>query len=358
VVLARDVLTRLAITGDDRERVLFLIENHLVMALLSQRRELSDRKVIADFSRLVRDRENLAMLYLLTYADISAVNPNAWTQWKAALLQDLYVRTLNYIDRSAQTVEEERARLIAASLRIRNAAEGLFSSEEIDAFLVSMPEQYLLTASTHRVIDHMSMMKKLPDEKLVIRHRHYPERGYTELTVCAYDAYGMFYRTAGTIASKNLNILRAQVFTSKNGVMIDTFQITDPKGNLCDYEDVWASVRTELRAALKSGRRLPEPGPPVSPQAFPAAITPAVAFDNETSEIFTIIDISARDRVGFLYRVTKTLYELNLDIGSAKIVTEGSRIMDSFYVTDLFREKIDDVGRLEKIRETLMKVIG
>jgi [protein-PII] uridylyltransferase len=221
-----------------------------------------------------------------------------------------------------------------------------------------MPEQYLLTASTNRVIDHMSMMKKLPDEQLVIRHRHYPERGYTELTVCAYDAYGMFYRTAGTIASKNLNILRAQVFTSKNGVMIDTFQITDSGGNLCDFEDVWASVRTELRAAIKSGRRPPEPGPPVSPRSFPAAITPAVAFDNETSEIFTIIDITARDRVGFLYQVTKILYELNLDIGSAKIVTEGSRIMDSFYVTDLFRAKIDDVGRLEKIRETLMKVIG
>ncbi len=265
----RNILTRSRVIGDDRERVLFLIENHLVMALLSQRRELSDRKVIADFSRLVRDRENLAMLYLLTYADISAVNPTAWTQWKAALLQDLYMRTLNYLDRSAQTVEEERARLIAASVRIRNAAEGLFSSEEIDAFLVSMPEQYLLTASTHRVIDHMSMMKKLPDEQLVIRHRHYPERGYTELTVCAYDAYGMFYRTAGTIASKNLNILRAQVFTSKNGVMIDTFQITDPEGKLCDYEDVWESVRTELRAALMSGRRLPEPGPPVSPQVVP-----------------------------------------------------------------------------------------
>ncbi len=358
VELARTILTRLAVAADDRDRVLFLIENHLVMAHLSQRRELSDHKVIADFSRLVRDRENLAMLYLLTYADISAVNPTAWTQWKAALLQDLYMRTLNYLDMSALTVEEERARLIAASVRIRNAAEGLFSSEEIDAFLVSVPEQYLLTASTHRVIDHMNMMKKLPEEQLVIRHRHYPERGYTELTVCAYDAYGMFYRTAGTIASKSLNILRAQVFTSKNGVMIDTFQVTGPEGKLCDYEDVWESVHTELRAALMSGRRLPEPGPPVSPRSLPPVITPTVAFDNETSEIFTIIDINARDRIGFLYMVTKTLYELNLDIGSAKIVTEGSRIMDSFYVTDLFRKKIDDVVRLEKIRETLMKVIG
>ena len=357
VELADSILTRLGVAAEDRERVLFLIENHLVMALLSQRRELSDRKVIADFSRLVQDRENLAMLYLLTYADVSAVNPTAWTQWKAALLQDLYMRTLNYLDKSAQTFEEERARLIAASVRIRNAAEGQFSSEEIDTFLVSMPEQYLLTAATLRVIDHMSMMKKLPEEQLVIRHRHYPERGYTELTVCAYDAYGMFYRTAGTIASKNLNILRAQVFTSKSGVMIDTFQITDPEGKLCDYEDVWESVRTELRAALMSGRRLPEPGPLVSPQLLAAVITPTVEFDNETSELFTIIDITARDRVGFLYTVTKTLYEQNLDIGSAKIVTEGSRIMDSFYVTDLFRKKIDDVFRLEKIKETLMKVI-
>ncbi len=355
--LAKNILTRLSITGEDRERVLFLIENHLVMALLSQRRELSDRKVIADFSRLVRDRENLAMLYLLTYADISAVNPAAWTQWKAVLLQDLYVRTLNYLDASAQTVEEERARLIAASDRIRNAAEGEFSLKEIENFLATMPEQYLLTTSTHRVMDHLSMVKKLPEEQLVIRYRHYPERGYTELSVCAYDAYGMFYRTAGTIASKNLNILRAQVFTSKNGVMIDTFQITGPDGKLFEYDDAWESVRAELRAALISGFKLPEPGAHASTQSLPAAITPAVAFDNESSEIFTIIDINARDRVGFLYHVAKTLYDLNLDIGSAKIVTEGSRVMDSFYVTNLFKKKIEDDVRLEKIRETLVKAI-
>ncbi len=358
VELAKNILTRLAVTGDDRDRVLFLVENHLVMALLSQRRELSDRKVIADFSRLVQDRENLAMLYLLTYADISAVNPTAWTQWKAALLQDLYLRTLNYLDASAQTVEEERARLIAASDRIKNAAEGKFSSKEIDAFLAAMPEQYLLTTSTRRVMDHMSMIKKLPEEQLVISYQHRLERGYTELTVCAYDAYGMFYRTAGTIASKNLNILRAQVFTSKNGVMIDTFQITDPEGKLFDYEEAWESVRIELRAALISGFKHPEPGPYACTPPLPASITPAVTFDNETSENFTIIDITARDCVGFLYHVAKTLYDLNLDIGSAKIVTEGSRVMDSFYVTNLFKKKIDDDVRLEKIRETLMKVIG
>jgi [protein-PII] uridylyltransferase len=357
VDLAETILNRLGIGGEDKERVLFLIRNHLIMSRLSQRRELTERKVIADFSRRVRDRENLAMLYLLTYADISAVTPTAWTQWKATLLQDLYVRTFDYLDRSAQIVEEEQTRLIAASTRIKKTAKARFSPGEVDAFLVAMPDQYILYTPVHKVIDHMGLMKRLPDEKLVIHYRHYPDKGYTELTVCAYDAYGMFYRTAGTIAAKNLNILRAQVYTSKNGVMIDTFQITDPEGNIYTYDDSWESVSTDLRAALMSAHRPPEPGIYVSARVLSAAITPSVEIDNDTSDSFTIIDVSARDRVGFLYHVAKTLYDLNLDIGSARIVTEGARVMDSFYVTDLLRKKITDSVRLERIKTALLEVL-
>lgn len=358
VGLAEAILVRLGIADEDRERVLFLIRNHLLMSSISQRRELTDQKVIADFSRRVRDRETLAMLYLLTYADISAVNPTAWTQWKAALLQDLYIRTLNYLDRSVQIVEEEHARLIAASVKIKKNAAGRFSDMDIDTFLVAMPEQYILQTPVHKVIEHMKMMHRLPDEKLVIQYRHNTERGYTELTVCAYDAYGMFYRTAGTIASKNLNILRAQVYTSKSGVMIDMFQITDPEGKLYPYDDAWESVRSELRTALTSAYKPPEPRSSyVSSRPLPGAITPTVDYDNDTSNSFTIIDISARDRVGILYQITKTLYDLNLDIGSAKIVTEGARAMDSFYVTDLLRKKITDGVRLERIKDALLKVL-
>ncbi len=356
-LLAGSILTRLSIQIEDRERILFLVKNHLVMSTLSQRRELTDRKVIADFSRLVQDRENLAMLYLLTYADISAVNPTAWTQWKAVLLQELYLRTLNFIEKSAVIVEEDKMRLATLIAKAKMSAGELFLSEEVEAFLTTMSEQYILYTSTGKIIDHLGMMKRLPDEQLVIQHQHYPDKGYTELTVCAYDAYGMFYRTAGTIASKNLNILRAQVYTSKSGVMLDTFQITDADGKLCDYEPAWESVQRELRAALMNKVRPPEPGIYGRPQARFAAITPTVEFDNDTSETFTIIDVTARDKVGLLYQVTKALYDLNLDICSAKIVTEGSRVMDSFYVTDLLRSKITDSRRLHNIRESLLLVL-
>jgi [protein-PII] uridylyltransferase len=140
--------------------------------------------------------------------------------------------------------------------------------------------------------------------------------------------------------------------------MIDTFQITNPEGRMYDYEEAWQSVLTELRAALLNKIRPPEPGRYVSSKQLPGAVTTAVEFDNEASESFTIIDITARDRVGFLYQVTKALYDLNLDIGSAKIVTEGSRVLDSFYVADMLRNKIVDAGRLEKISDALLKVLG
>jgi [protein-PII] uridylyltransferase len=102
----------------------------------------------------------------------------------------------------------------------------------------------------------------------------------------------------------------------------------------------------------------PEPGLYVTNKPFSSMVIPAVEFDNETSESFTIIDITGRDRVGFLYEVSKALYDLNLDIGSAKIVTEGARAMDSFYITDLLRNKISDDERLKKIKDVLLKVLG
>ncbi|MFA5072358.1 MAG: [protein-PII] uridylyltransferase [Nitrospirota bacterium] len=357
VDLAARVLERLGIEGEDRERILFLIKNHLVMTTLSQRRELTDVKVIENFATCVQNTENLALLYLLTFADISAVNPTSWTQWKAAQLQELYLRTLSHLQPRGEMASYEEGEFAIASEKIRNTAAKLHSSNEIEDFLTSMSAQYVLHTETIKAIDDIGMMKRLPDEELVIQHRHYPDRGYTELTVCAYDAYGMFYRTAGTIASKNLNILRAQVHTSKKGVMIDTFLITDPEGRLYNYEPEWQRVITDLKTALMSKTAPPAPRRYATKKSLPGVIPTTVEFDNTTSDLFTIVDITARDRVGFLYYVTRALYDLNLDIGSATIVTEGARAMDSFYVTDMMRKKILDEKRLEKIKETLLQVI-
>jgi len=139
--------------------------------------------------------------------------------------------------------------------------------------------------------------------------------------------------------------------------MLDTFQITDPDGKHYHYEPAWQSVLTELKLALMSKSKPPEPGLYVTSKPFAGMVVPSVEFDNETSASFTIIDITGKDRVGFLYQVSKALYDLNLDIGSAKIVTEGARAMDSFYVTDLLQKKINDDDRLKKIKDVLLQVL-
>ncbi len=355
VDLAVRILERLGTGPQDTARIIFLIRNHLAMSTLSQRRELTDRNVITGFARQVGDRENLTLLYLLTYADISAVSPTAWSQWKAALLSDLYQRTLAVLEERAEDRDEEEVRRRTGL--IRNEAGALYAPAVIDAFLAVMPRTYLLYTPRSRVLDHIDMLERLKEESLVIRHRHWPDRGYTELSVCAYDAYGMLSQAAGTLASKNLNILRAQAYTSKNGIMIDTFQVTNPDGSICAYEDVWESVCEELREAL-TGRSRPQ-----LPRTAPAGASPgrapqtSVDFDNASSDEFTIIDVTARDRLGLLHRITRELYDMNLDIASAKIVTEGNLAMDSFYVTDLLRKKIVDQDRLARIHDRLIAVL-
>ncbi len=353
--LAEGILDRLAVVGEERERVLFLVEQHLLMSTISQRRELTDHRVIAGFAHAVRDQENLAMLYVLTYADMASVSPTTWTTWRAALLQDLYARTLRYLEHGMVLEEEVLKRMDAAVMKLKQAAAGRFGEEAVSTFAKTMPPHYLQAASTERMLRHLAMIERLPTEHLVIEHRHRPDRGYTEVTVCAYDAYGMFYRTAGTISAQNLNILRAQVYTATNGIMIDTFQVAAADGAIV-HEEVWRALSADLRDVLMGFRRPPEPRMVV--QAREAVAVPAsVEFDNATSDALTIIDITARDRVGLLYLIARTLYELNLDIASAKIATEGARALDTFYVSDLLRNKILDPERQERIRSALMNVL-
>jgi len=199
--------------------------------------------VITEFARTVQDVENLNMLYLLTYADLSAVSrmPGRVEGCAAASISIFgpsEIRAVRAVNRKAP----------ATAVRfhgLQDAARGSFEPDEIRSLI----EAHAAPLSEHNVRSKAAVTTSecsgISEGEPRDRHRHRPDKGYTELTVCAYDAYGMFYRTAGTIAAKNLNVLRAQVYTGRNGVMIDTFQITDAEGKLITYDEVWKSITAD-----------------------------------------------------------------------------------------------------------------
>lgn len=363
VELVPVVASRLGLGPEETQMLVFLVEHHILMPQLAFRRELNDPKLIRDFAAVVQDPERLRMLYLLSYADVSAVGPEVWTDWKGALLQDLYLRTLRYLEvGEAPYLEEEKEAVEEIRHRVLADLPPELDRDAVSRFLGEMPPKYFLVTPMQRMRDHLSLAHRLERERLLITHRHDAARGFTEINVCAYDAFGFFYRTCGAIAAKNMSILGAEIFTSAGGVVLDTYRVTDPKGKLLPDEDIWQSIEGSLREVLTGRKRvetLLSRRTPLDPQWRKryAYIEDRVEFDNTSSDAHTIIEVFTSDRVGLLYRIAKSLYDLGVNIDSAKITTEQHRVVDVFYVTDLLRHKITAEPKLRRVRDGLLAAV-
>ena len=214
-------------TAEKAQRLHFLVAEHQTMSQIAQRRELSDPRVVADFAGRVGDIENLRMLYLLTYADISAVGPDVWSDWKGA--RELADRTREVLERRRVAVPERAKQLSEARDAIRTLARGVHPEDAVES---SSPDGAghlsSLMMPPERALEHMELRRRLPEEKLIITHRHMPEMGVTDLTVCMYDAFGIFSKTCGTLAAHNMNIVGARIVTMADGVVLIPLQVTDP----------------------------------------------------------------------------------------------------------------------------------
>ena len=350
------VLKRLGITGDEEERVAFLAKNHLAMSAISERRELADPKIIESFASLVEDEENLKMLYLLSYADVSAVRPGFWTDWKANLLDELYMRTL-YALRGEPFLEDEKERFSHLEKALIEAPD--ISKDRLETHLNNFTKRYLLVAPAEMVIDHIRMVDKLREERPIVTYMSDHDSGITEVTVLSCDEPGIFSRITGAIASREINIVAGQIFTGKDGIIIDRIQVTNPDEDPSGLEETMKKVVEDIKNVLTGERSVEDliPERPVYLKTPYIQNIPAkVIVDNEISDDYTVIEVFCRDRVGLLCQITKTLYKKGVDISSAKINTEAGRVADVFYVTDINKGKITDEERINELKDALTSV--
>ncbi|MBI5484061.1 MAG: [protein-PII] uridylyltransferase, partial [Deltaproteobacteria bacterium] len=353
---------RMGLSREDSERLEFLVRQHLLFAHISQRRDLNDEKMIAQFARQMETSENLKMLYLLTVADVRAVGTDVWTNWKASLFQELYEKSFGILDRGEFQQEASSERVKSIIRKVAEMLENDFPASEVREELTAMPVRLLLSNTPQLICEHTRMLIGQERDGILMRVTHQPESGYSEFTICAHDMPGLFSRITGVMAANGVNILGAQINTSNNGKVLDILQVNSPQGMLITDEHRWQRIQEDMRRVLHGETMVTEL---VAKRQRPTLLTsrPAPRFatrvdiDNEVSESYTVMDIYAHDKVGLLYLITSTLTELGLYIGVSKISTKVDQVADVFYVRDIFGHKITSEEKLAEIRGKLISAI-
>lgn len=333
--IAQGVCARLALDEGATADVVFLVQKHLVMSQVSQRRDLTDEGLIEGFAETVSTLDRLNMLLLLTFADSNAVGPGIWNDWKGALLWELYSKTREHLAGERPAAEDRRARL--EEKVVSKLLPELLRSD-VEDYLALFPERYLRAASADAIARHFRMAKGLGARPLVADWRPAADGRHTVLTVCAHDAHGVLSRLAGTLTGHGLDILSVDAFTRSDGSILDTFKVCE-LGVSPVRPERWPVIEADLVAAVEDRHDVEAAVTRARdrrPRRFRrrASSPPAVHFDTGASAACTVVEVRADDEPGLVYRITGTLAALGCDITFAKIATEKSQALDVFYVTD------------------------
>ena len=363
--LAGEILGRMGLPAEDVETVRFLVAHHLTMAHIAERRDLDDEPMIIEFAQRAKAVDLLKMLYLLTYLDIHAVGPDVWTEWKGSLLWELFLRTHAILTRGVPESEEELRKAAALRAQLVTELGPEFGAPAVERHLDLMPPRYLLTTSKAKVATHLRLVAEVEGGREVSsRWAAYALAGYAELAACSPGRPGRFAQIVGCLTANGANILSAQVYTRRDGLVIRNFQVSAGPGAPLAEQDAWERVREDLEAVvrgavqvrdlIRSRRRdvLVRPAP--QGRVMPTR----VEFDNFVSETHTVIDVRTLDRPGLLYIISSTLSELGLDLSLAKIATEVDQVIDVFYITEADGRKVQDEARMAEVRDALERAIA
>jgi [protein-PII] uridylyltransferase len=359
--IVKSVGPRLGLTESETETAAWLVRHHLAMSETAQMRDLNDFKTILDFAQLVQSPERLKLLLLLTVADIRAVGPGVWNGWKGQLLRTLYYEAEIVlsgghatVSRKERVVEAQNA-FFAHYRQWTDEQRALYASRHYDA--------YWLTADLKHQMAHERLMARAKAEGAAVATSLSTDdfAAITELTVYAPDHPRLLALITGACAAASANIAGAQIFTTSDGMAIDTILIQREFSDEADEQRRAERVATLIRQALTGEVRIDDlvakaHRPHGRIKAF--TVVPRVIIDNDSSNRHTVIEVNGLDRIGLLYELTQALYRLNLNIASAHIATFGERAIDVFYVTDLTGAKITTGSRHAQIERQLSAILA
>jgi [protein-PII] uridylyltransferase len=364
------VARRLGLDGAKTHTLSLLIENHLAMAQISQRRDLDDLSVIRHFARQIQTAENLAMLTLHTFADSMATSDQLWNGFKDTGLWRLYRKTLELLSGATEfRVVEERQRELLAE-EVQRMAPPTFDPAEVQAHFQNLPPRYCQVNDAREILRDVAQVHRFIHLQLaagdenalapIITWQHEPDRGYSTVTICTWDRERLFSNITGCLTAAGFNILSAEILTRADGIIIDSFFVTDAKTGLLPgreerekFESLAHKVLTDVAVDLPALIARTKAAPSIYKSIEGERIPTVIEVDNETSDTRSVIDVQAEDRVGLLYDISRALADLKLDLSLAKILTEKGAAVDSFYATEEDGGKILDPERIKAVKSKL-----
>lgn len=335
--VANSVMERIGYDQKEIQTVQFLVRMHLVMEQVAFRRNLNDPSTLNNFAIQFPNSEWLDLLYLLTYADLSAVSQVVWTQWKSDLLNELYRKTKTMIDERISGQD-----LLSSTIQ-EIIGESEFSDDEaFRSHIESIDDLGYLQQFTYEEINkHIEEIEKGSPISVFFKE----EGGFTTITVITRDSEALLSRLCGALAINDLNIHDAKIFTRKDGIVIDSFNVTDFRTvSIVDKQrydkienDLTLTIENQLQIT-KEFSKIKSKWWRIENKLFKRKGKIKIAF--EKHDKYTIIDVYSPDRLGLLYQITRKMNELGLSIYFAKINTKEDGIVDSFYILDRNKKKI------------------
>jgi [protein-PII] uridylyltransferase len=364
--IAKRLCPRLGLSDDATETVAWLVRHHLVMSRFAFKRDSEDPQTVADFVAIVQSPERLKLLLLLTATDIRAVGPTVWNGWKGQLLRELYqeaaaaMATGDPQGRRARRIERAKQKLGEA---LAGLPDGPWGQPAIDAHLARHDPRYWLGLPTAEHLRHARIVGKADAERapLAIDFQIDEFRARTEMLLYAADHPGLFMKVAGALALSGVSIVDAHIFTTTDGMALDTLGFQDATTRLAVADEARLgrirdntekALRGEiwLEKALAGKRSLPK-------RADVFEVEPRVLIDNAASRTHSVIEVNGRDRPGLLFDLAKALKDLGLVIHSAHISTYGERVVDVFYVKDVFGLKIAHRSKMQRVQKQLAEAL-
>lgn len=351
------IAKRLGMTAEETELMRFLVAEHLLLMDSASLRDLADTEMLSACAHTVETPFKLDLLTLLSFADMAATGPKARQKWRETPVRQLYARILHLLEKGEPSPQATAERIARVKAKVGEELTDLFGEGELDAYFSELAPRYLLSVGSRDIANHLRLARGLEEGEALFAIEVSESHGYADLTLVCRETPGLLFRSAGIMTLHGMNIIGAQIYTMKEGFSLLLFhcRLAEDPAETPDWGSVREDMMKLLQGRLALDYRIASLPTDKAGGFMPLKDEPSrIVIDNDSSALYTILEVYTVDRTGLLYTITRTLFELQIRIYVAKITTKVDQVADVFYIRAQDGGKVTDPDQIGEIENALL----